>query len=108
MFTATDGDQIPYLEDGRWLLPPPRQYRHWRHGISQKEVPIGDWPWPDADEEAMRAASSEDWLYLGWAPRPRTRGARFRHDVGHGIVMGYPVGSVLVFALRQAIGWWPR
>lgn len=40
------------------------------------------------------------WDCLGYKPRPITRWQRFRSHLGHGLLMQYPLRSVLGFSIR--------
>jgi hypothetical protein len=95
VFTATTGERFYYL-DGKLLQPPPVRFGHWRGGLGTVRRPVGDWPWPASTQRHAR-----DWLELGWAPRPRSVAEGFRYHLGHGLVMGYPLLSVLAFAWRN-------
>lgn len=42
-----------------------------------------------------------EWVGLGVAPRPRGPLRVFVYHLGHGLVMGYPLHDILVFAWRN-------
>ncbi len=44
---------------------------------------------------------SEKWLHMGHVKRPRTKWGWFRYHVLHGLIMGFPVLSVVVYAWRN-------
>lgn len=62
---------------------PPVRVRYWA-GRQWHEVPDDD-----------------RWLYLGIAPTPQTTWQTVRYHVLHGLIMRYPLLSVLRFAWRN-------
>lgn len=78
-----------------WRKEPPTTYHHWLKGPSKIALDPGDWPYPAVRESRL----SHDWIELGFCPQPRTSWQWFCYHLGHGIVMRYPLASVVVFAI---------
>lgn len=89
----------------------PVQYRHWtgrpaRHRHADQLEQGWAYPTLDYDSATGRAVLTIDdyqagaWTHLGFAPRPRSRWARFWRHWHHGRLMGYPRLSVLAFCLH--------
>lgn len=57
-------------------------------------------------DSAQRQVSEKpwDWVGLGVAPVPRGTLRVFLYHLGHGLVMGYPILDVVVFAWRHRNG----
>lgn len=44
---------------------------------------------------------SEGWVFMGIAPLPRTTWQTIRYHILHGLIMQYPLWSILKFAWRN-------
>jgi len=44
-----------------------------------------------------------DWLSMGYIPQPQSTLGWFRHHLIHGMMMGYPLRSVIAFSILHAV-----
>jgi len=52
----------------------------------------------------VKEPDSYDWMPLGIAPTPRSSWQIFWYHVGHGLVMQYPLWSILKFSWKNRHG----
>lgn len=67
--------------------------------LTEAEADRLNYPCDGCPREGMCESVAEQWLPVGWIPRPRTRMGWFVYHLVHGMWMRYPLHKVLGYAV---------
>ncbi|MEM7534030.1 MAG: hypothetical protein AAF639_17740 [Chloroflexota bacterium] len=54
---------------------------------------------PPAELTTFTPKTHDDWVFVGYLPKPKSRIGWFVYHMMHGLAMGYPLRSVIAFSL---------